>query len=91
MANAGVRLTIVSIIVPLVLEVEKKAKAFVGGASIGASARLFDNVIYWKEEKRRRRSSSEIAFARSKETLTIGVSVDAPASQALRSASAWAS
>lgn len=57
-------MTIVSIIVPSVLEVGKKAEAFIGGVS-DTSARLFDKVVYWKEEKRRRRSSGEIAFAQS--------------------------
>jgi len=72
-------LTIVSIIVPSVLEVKKKAQAFGGGVSLGTCRWLFDKVVHWKEEKRRRRSSSEIAFAQSKEALTIGVSVDTSA------------
>jgi len=67
-------LTIVSIIVPSVLELGKKAQAFGGGVS-DTSSRLFDKVVHWKKEKRRRRSSGEIAFAQSKQTLTIGVSV----------------
>jgi hypothetical protein len=72
-------LTIATEVGPSVLETLKKAQAFAGEAPAGGFALLFDKVVYWKEEKRRRRSSSEIARAQSKETLTIGVSVDTTA------------